>query len=237
VASASQINLKWTASTDPSGIKGYNVYRGGTKITASPITTTTYGDTTVAAGTSYSYTVTAVDGANNESAKSNTATTATTLSIWSATVVPGIPSSNDPQAVELGVKFRSDSATTITGVRFYKGTSNTGTHTGSLWSSAGTRLATVTFSNETATGWQTANFATPVSISANTTYIVSYFAPNSHYAYNSGYFASAPVNSGRLHALQNGTDGGNGVYRYGSASGFPNQSNLSANYWVDVVSR
>ena len=31
-----------------------------------------------------------------------------------------------------------------------------------------------------------------------------------------------------------GTDGANGVYRYG-ASGFPNSSYASSNYWVDVV--
>ena len=31
-----------------------------------------------------------------------------------------------------------------------------------------------------------------------------------------------------------GTDGANGVYRYGS-SGFPSSSYASSNYWVDVV--
>ena len=45
---------------------------------------------------------------------------------------------------------------TVTAIRFYKGAGNGGTHTGSLWSSPGTRLATVTFTGETATGWQTA---------------------------------------------------------------------------------
>ena len=37
-------------------------------------------------------------------------------------------------------------------------------------------------------------------------------------------------------ALQNGTDGGNGLYRYTSTpSTFPDQSFNSENYWVDVV--
>ena len=38
-----------------------------------------------------------------------------------------------------------------------------------------------------------------------------------------------------LHALTNGVSGGNGVYRYGANSAFPNQTWNAANYWVDVV--
>jgi hypothetical protein len=39
--------------------------------------------------------------------------------------------------VELGVKFQSSVAGTITAIRFYKGPQNTGTHVGNLWSAAG----------------------------------------------------------------------------------------------------
>jgi chitodextrinase len=76
--SPNQINLRWQASSDPSGIKGYNVYRGGVKVNSSPITATTYGDSALTASTVYNYKVTAVDGANNESTQSSQAT-ATTL--------------------------------------------------------------------------------------------------------------------------------------------------------------
>src|SRR4051812_28363419 len=62
--------------------------------------------------------------------------------VFTATQAPANPSENDSDAVEVGMKFRADQAGFVTGVRFYKGTSNTGTHTGSLWSSAGTPLAT-----------------------------------------------------------------------------------------------
>src|SRR5205823_6525118 len=75
----------------------------------------------------------------------------------------------------------------------------------------------------------------PVAIGANTTYFVSYYAPNGHYAVNSGYFASAGADSAPLHALANGVDGGNGVFQYVSGGGFPNQSFNSGNYWVDAV--
>ena len=67
--------------------------------------------------------------------------------------------SQDSTSVELGMKFTADSSGTVTGVRFYKSAANTGTHTGSLWSATGTRLAQVTFTNESASGWQTATFA------------------------------------------------------------------------------
>src|SRR5262245_13251921 len=77
-------------------------------------------------------------------------------SIWGATTTPG-PVENDAAAVELGVKFRSDVAGTITGIRFYKYAQNTGTHVGNLWTSAGALLGTLTFANETASGWQTAS--------------------------------------------------------------------------------
>ena len=80
-------------------------------------------------------------------------------------------------AVTLGVKFKSDVDGTVTGIRFYKGSGNTGTHVGNLWSSTGTKLATATFANETASGWQQVNFTTPVSITAGTVYVASYLAP------------------------------------------------------------
>jgi fibronectin type 3 domain-containing protein len=74
-ASSSQVNLAWTASTDAVGVTGYDVYRGTTLLET--ITGTSTSDTTVAAGTSYSYTVKAKDAAGNESAASNTATVTT----------------------------------------------------------------------------------------------------------------------------------------------------------------
>ncbi len=155
--------------------------------------------------------------------------------IWAPTATPANPSINDPNAVELGVKFKASVDGTITGVRFYKGTGNGGTHVGNLWTLGGTKLATVMFSGETGTGWQQANFATPVNVTANTVYVASYFAPQGRYSANSNYFASAATVNGPLTALQNGTNGGNGVYRYGSTSGFPNETWQSSNYWVDVV--
>ena len=88
------------------------------------------------------------------------------------------------------MSFRTDVAGYITGVRFYKGASNTGTHTGNLWTRTGTLLATRhVHRRDRRRGWQQVTFATPVAISADTTYVASYHAPIGRYAVNRNYFA------------------------------------------------
>lgn len=156
-------------------------------------------------------------------------------SIWASSTTPTEVDGGDGAAVEVGVKFRSDMNGSITGIRYYKSTANTGTHIGNLWASNGTLLATATFSQESSTGWQQVTFNPPVAVSANTTYVASYFAPNGHYSATVGYFATAGVDNAPLHALRDGLDGGNGLYHYGSSSSFPTLTWQSSNYWVDVV--
>jgi hypothetical protein len=154
---------------------------------------------------------------------------------WPIGALPQTPSINDPNPVELGVRFRASVAGWITGVRFYKGASNTGTHVGNLWSSSGALLATATFQNESATGWQSVTFSSPVAVTAGTTYVASYFAPNGGYATTADFFAGSGLTSGPLYFFRDGEGGGNGLFRYGATSGFPTQTFRSTNYWVDVV--
>lgn len=151
----------------------------------------------------------------------------TATSIWAPTAAPKTPDGGPDDPVELGVKFRSDVAGAITGVRFYKSAANTGTHTAALWTSTGTRLATATFVNETASGWQQANFVAPVAITAGATYTASYHASAGHYAADQNAWATE-IASAPLRASA-------GVYAYGSASAFPTQVWNGSNYWVDVV--
>lgn len=68
VASSSQINLTWTASTDAIGVSGYKIYRGGVQVNTSA--TNSYVDTGLTPSTLYSYAVSAYDAASNESAQS-----------------------------------------------------------------------------------------------------------------------------------------------------------------------
>ena len=72
-------------------------------------------------------------------------------------------------------------------------------------------------------------------ITANTTYVASYFDPQGHYSADNNYFATAGVDNAPLHALANGVDGANGVYHYGTTIAFPTSTYQSSNYWVDVV--
>ncbi|MGE7432953.1 DUF4082 domain-containing protein [Kitasatospora sp. NPDC001175] len=155
--------------------------------------------------------------------------------IWPSSAVPAHTDSGDAGAIELGTKFRTTVNGAVTGIRFYKSALNTGTHTGSLWSTDGTRLATGTFTGESASGWQQLTFATPVPVKANTTYIASYYAPNGHYSYDDGYFTSQGAGIDPIKALMAGADGDNALYRYNTGGGFPNSSYHSSNYWVDAV--
>ena len=152
-----------------------------------------------------------------------------TISIWPSTAKPTTVTDSDTGSVEIGVKFYSDVSGFITGLRFYKGITNTGTHVADLWTSSGTLLATATFTSETGSGWQQVNFTSPVAITAGTTYVASYHTNVGHYADDQNYFASQ-YNSGSLHVPVNG-----GVYAYGGAGSFPTQVWNASNYWVDIV--
>jgi hypothetical protein len=155
--------------------------------------------------------------------------------VWTPNSTPTLVDSGEAASVELGMKFRADSDGYVTGIRFYKSVANSGTHTGNLWSSSGSLLATAQFTGESASGWQQVSFSIPVPISAGTTYLVSYFAPLGHYAFDMNFFATSGVDNAPLHALADGVDGANGVFSYGFVSSFPNSSYASTNYWVDVV--
>lgn len=72
--SETQVTIAWTASTDAVGVASYRIRRGGTDLTgATAVTGLSFADTTVVAGTAYSYTVSAVDAAGNRSAESTAA--------------------------------------------------------------------------------------------------------------------------------------------------------------------
>jgi hypothetical protein len=148
---------------------------------------------------------------------------ATTESIWPNTSTPAHVNWPDSSGVEVGVKFQVALNGTLNGVRFYKGAANTGTHVGHLWALDGTKMAEVTFTNETASGWQNATFANPVSVTAGTTYVASYYTPVGQYAAdNSNTPPGDPANlsnsissaNGNITALASSTPGGNGVFNY-----------------------
>jgi O-glycosyl hydrolase len=150
--------------------------------------------------------------------------------------VPSVPAWSDTKAVEVGVKFITNGSMRVQGVRFYKGAGNMGTHTAHLWSSAGTLLATQNFTNETASGWQTVLFPSPVGISPGQIYTASYFAPQGRYAADVyGLINGKGLATDPVYAPSDSAAGGNGVYHYGENSGFPNDTYKAVNYYVDVI--
>ncbi len=242
--STSQINLAWTAS---SGATGYLIQQsltgssGWTQVgSTSSGSTTTFQETGLSAGTTYYYRVVATLG-NEDSPYSNvasatttgTGTTASASSIWSNSFVPP-ENAYSYGSYELGVKFTSSIAGEVTGVRFYKQTWMAGyLHVGHLWSSSGALLATATFTNETAYGWQQVSFASPVAIQANTEYVVSFSTGGGYFGITSGYFNGGGVTNGSLEALPNSVLGGDGVYN--RAGAFPNVSGNGMNFWADLA--
>jgi poly(3-hydroxybutyrate) depolymerase len=74
-ATTSTMNISWDSV---SGAASYNVYRAGNKVNALAVTATNYQDTGLTAGTTYSWTVKAVDGNGAESAASAAASGTTT---------------------------------------------------------------------------------------------------------------------------------------------------------------
>ncbi|HSX34116.1 MAG TPA: DUF4082 domain-containing protein [Candidatus Saccharimonadales bacterium] len=226
------VKVTWNASTDNIGVTGYDVYRDGAL--AGTVTSAQYTDQTVVPGNTYTYTVKAFDAAGNSTAGgSQPSITLVPTSIWvngdSAATVD-----TDPTPLELGTKFKPLVDGKVSGVRFYKASGATGTHVGSLWASGGAQMATVTFSSESASGWQQAVFSSPVSVTAGTTYVISYTAPSGHYGYTAGYFNTDGITSQYLTAPSTGSIGGNGVFTT-SAGTFPNSTFGGNNYWVDPL--
>jgi hypothetical protein len=164
---------------------------------------------------------------------SATVGTAVPVSLWTPAVTPKTPSASASQAAELGLTFTSAVPGYITGLRFYKDSKNSGQHQGYLWTATGSLLGSVAFTAESSSGWQQANFATPIPINANTPYVVSYWCPNGHYADDLGYFAVSGVTNQMLYAPPDGQYGPNGSY--GTNDAFPTGSSAASNHWLDVV--
>ncbi|MDB5179624.1 MAG: PHG11b 33 [Candidatus Saccharibacteria bacterium] len=141
----------------------------------------------------------------------------------------------DTSSLELGLTFTAGASGTVTAIRYYKGVgASTASKDGHLWSSGGTLLASVTFVNETASGWQTQYLSTPVTLTNGSNYIVSYYTPDGNYSRTppSSYFGGNFKHSGPLSV----SFGNPGRFTHTSTSGtFPASSDSTTLYFVDVI--
>ena len=141
----------------------------------------------------------------------------------------------DTAAVELGDKFRTDVDGFVTGLRFYKGSANTGTHVGHLWTSGGHTPRPGDVQRRKCLGLAAGPLrqsggdrrrtratwfpTTRRTAATRRTTAISRALPSTTAA------DSAPRRQ----------DGPNSIYKYGASGSFPDQRTTPANYWVDVV--
>jgi probable HAF family extracellular repeat protein len=143
---------------------------------------------------------------------------------------PANEAAQDPNAVELGVRFHAHTPGKVIGIRYYLGTQTGGRiETVNLWDDNGQLVASAKVDFQRAGEWQRVDFVTPVEIQPDRTYTASYHTLSGSYPYDNDYF-DEPVTRGTLEAEPDA-----GVYRYGATSGFPTQTYRASNYWVDVV--
>src|SRR6185295_2095025 len=176
-ASATRINLAWTASTDNVGVTGYLVEKcqgagcSNFAALATVTTGTTYADTGLAAGTTFSYRVRARDAANNMSGYSTTAT-ATTLDTTAPTAPSGL------------------AATTILNSRVELG-----------WNASTDNVGVTAYSLERCTGSGCTSWAVLATVTTGTTYSDSTVSPSTTYRYRVRARDAAGNNSGYSNLL------------------------------------
>jgi hypothetical protein len=157
--------------------------------------------------------------------------------LWPSDVVVGTDTGSG-NGVVLGVRFQSSVPGQIVAMRFYEHASSTGAHVGTIWTSGGESLGSLTFTEgNTPPDWQEEDFTTPVQINANTEYIASVHFADGYWTSTIGYFDGSGVSSPPLSAPVSSSSSWNGVYLYtDSTTEMPYQgSTADRNYWVDIV--
>lgn len=235
IANGAQVTATGTASDVGGRVAGVEASTDGGTTWHPAQGTTSWTFTYIQSGTG---TTPLIVRAIDDSANYSTAGTTRSLNITGpasvfGNAVPAVASTSDAGAYELGLRFTPTTDGFVTGVRFYKGAGNGGTHVGSLWDTSGTRIATVNFTNETAAGWQTAEFVSPVEVIAGTQYTVSYTAPQGRYATTDLYWPYKSVTSPPLSV--NNVAGTDSPGVYAGAGAFPTATYKEGNYFVDVM--
>jgi fibronectin type 3 domain-containing protein len=187
--SSSQINLSWNVSTDNVGVTGYKVYRGGTYL--KQVADTSTSDSGLSPSTTYTYTVSAVDAAGNESSQS-ASDSATTQAAGSVPANPTGLNATPQSSSSISLSW-NDNSNDETGFRIYRRPSSSSTYV---------EIDTTNANVET---------YTDLGLSASTTYYYRVYAYNGYGESASYTWDSATTESiapaSRVFRAQKATDG------------------------------
>lgn len=130
-ATLSTVPLTWVAATDDIAVTGYKIYRNGS---TTPIATlgavTSYTNTALASNTAYTYTLSALDAAGNESVKTTPLTASTPADINPPTVPTGLVSTAQTvNSIALGWNASTDDSGTVSGYKIFRNGVQVGTST------------------------------------------------------------------------------------------------------------
>ncbi len=136
-ASDSSVSLSWTASTDNVAVTGYKIFRGGAQVGTSP--TASYTDSGLTASTMYSYTVSAYDAANNNSAQSAALVVSTNTTV--DTTPPSVPTglmqtASTSTSISLGWTASTDDVG-VTGYTIFRAGTQVGTSATTMYTDTG----------------------------------------------------------------------------------------------------
>ncbi|MBH5317873.1 lytic polysaccharide monooxygenase [Paenibacillus sp. GSMTC-2017] len=127
--------LAWSAATDNNAVASYKIYNGTTLLATVPASPTNRALTGLTSSTSYSFRVTAVDAAGNESAASNivnVTTTAVAVDTAAPSAPPGLHIMNTPTSTSVWLMWSASTDNVgVTGYRIYRGTTLLATVSGS----------------------------------------------------------------------------------------------------------
>jgi hypothetical protein len=158
---------------------------------------------------------------------------AETFSFWLDSEAPdtGGNAGGRGPAINVGLEFYVTVDCYAVGLRFYRWSSSTLPHTGSLFNTpagTGSLIQAVSFVGETASGWQTQMFPTPIPLTAGTHYVASIYAPDTVYCYDfsttSRYF---PATRGEIAGVMQYYDFNGVADNPGNADG--------SQYYTDVI--
>lgn len=111
---------------------------------------------------------------------------------------PATPVNSEAGDISIGIMFQVDQDCQLVASLFYKGdATNGGTHVGRIWNAeTGAQIDNVTYTGETASGWQRQQFAAPVPLFAGTLYVHSVDLPQAHYSNTTFFMRTGPFTDG-----------------------------------------